>query len=479
MVACAAAGWLATGPALAIHDAGAPPAASEAVGAELPRPSDADLARVDALTLALLAPEREARAAALVALRSVDAALLPALDQRFRQLAVDPQRAPLKLLLRSIRRAADPWAGGRAPVGTLELIVEHPDRSSAFLRPLTALVAQLRMFEAIGTPAAARRVIAVYSSFGELLQADVERAIERLGDRAVAALIEATAHPAPRVAAWAKQRLDRMGKLIASEAIQVDDPALRPDILMAYGKTRDVGTARLLIGFAASDHAESRRAARQALMLLGEPGLPFLRDAHERATGRRPADEQAWDSVARALFAAFDRQRFADLHLWLDEGLAMFSRGDLPGARERLDQVLAGDPSFDRGPEMAPVYLALAEQQAEAEPEAALADLRRAEHLAGPGPLRDRALSLRRTLEARALLRRGVVDPALIHSARQLDPDNSRAAELEAQIAGQERGDALDLQRWIGVLLAATAVLILLAQLFASRRSAARAAPRP
>jgi hypothetical protein len=402
-----------------------------------------------------------------------DASFLPPLAERFEQLASGSTKAGLEVLLDEIReRSGEPRGTrqrARPPAQrpeTLELVVRYPDRSSGYLRPLTELLAYARMFEAIGTLPAARRVISGYVRFGEILRADTEQALARMGDRALAALIETTVHPTPRFAQWAKLELEGMGKHVASEAVQVSDPTLRADILLAYGKARDVGTARLLIAFAASERAQVRLAARQAVTLLGELGTVELRDAYETATGTSAPRSWSWRRVAEELFARFDGQRLSEVYGLFAEGRAAEARGELDAARAAFDQVLARDPLFERGALMVPVYLAFADRVADADPGAAELAARRAERLAGEGPSRDRALSLRYTLEVAELLRRGIIDDALLARARALDPQNRRAQALEAELATLMGSDRATFRRYVAaasILALALIALVVMA----------------
>ena len=426
--------------------------------------SAAQLERLDALMGELLAPDEPARLAALERVRAADTSLLSAAAERFDQLAGGSAKAGLEVLLDEIRGRRGEPRGARQRsrqaaerVETLELVVRYPDRTSGYLRPLTELLAYARMFEAIGTWPAARRVIAVYVRFGERWRPETEQALSRMGDRALAALIETTVHPTPSFAEWAKAQLEDMGKHVASEAVQVSDPALRADILLAYGKARDVGTARLLIAFAASERDQVRLAARQAVTLLGELGSVELRDAYETATGSSAPRQWSWRRVAEELFARFAGQRLSEVYGLFAEGRAAEARGDLDAARSAFDQVLARDPLFERGALMVPVYLAFAERALDADPRAAELAARRAERLAPEGRERDRALSLRYTLEAAELVRRGIVDDALLSRARTLDPDNRYAAALEAEIAARTGSDRATFRRYV----AAVSILVL------------------
>jgi tetratricopeptide (TPR) repeat protein len=452
---------------------------------ELDEATPEQLARLDGFIDQLLAPELEARSEALGRVRQVNASSLPALIQRFESLASTANKPALAVLLDRLRARPreQPEPGARGPMSRaseprrnvpsdyLEAVVTHPDRSSAFLRPLTEVLAYSRMFEAIASLPAARQVLAVYIRFGEFLRVDTELALTRMQDAAIAALIETTAHPAPRIAEWAKKRLDAAGKLVASEAVQVQDPVLRADILRAYGKTRDVETARLLISFAASERALVRLAARQAVNLLGEAGLWQLRDAYDKTVGKRAPGDWSWQRVAEELFAEFDRQRLSELYRLYARGRAAAESGDLAAAREAFDQVLAGDPNFERGAQMAPVYLALGEREADGDPEAAGLALRRAERLAPEGPIRSRALSLRYTLDARALLARGIVDEVLVQRARELDPKNERAAALEQTLQRRSQGNQTAYVRYLAAatILAMTLIALIIAALRQNR----------
>jgi hypothetical protein len=471
-----------------VGDAGAPQHPSSAVALrplpvweepELPRATPADLARVDGLVDQLTSPDREVRRQALGRVRELDESWLPAVAERYERLASGANKPALKVLFEKIRASAGQpdgatprrETGGAAP-DALTLCVEHPERSSSFLRPLTEVLAYSRMFEGIATLPAARRVVSVYVRFGEFLRVDTVEALARMQDASIAALIEATGHPVPRIAEWAKKLLEDRGKLVASEAIQVQDPTYRADILRAYGKTRDVETAKLLISFAASERALIRSAARQAVTMLGEPGAWQLRDAYEKAVGQRAPRQWPWQRLAQELFAEFDRQRLSDLYRLYDQGRAAVARGDLGAARDLFDQVLAIDPLFERGGDMAPAYIAFAEQQADSDAEAATLALRRAERLAGSGPVHDRALAFRLTLDARALAKRGIVDEVLVQRARALDPESRRAAQLEEQLLATRRDESGLFRRYVGALV--IVVLALAGSAFVALRARSR-----
>ena len=69
----------------------------------------------------------------------------------------------------------------------------------------------VRMLTQIGTTSAVRQLVQCYSHFGELVRIDLQRSIEKLGDKAVAALIEARQHDAQKVRGFAQRQLEALG----------------------------------------------------------------------------------------------------------------------------------------------------------------------------------------------------------------------------------------------------------------------------
>jgi hypothetical protein len=456
----------------------------------LPHWSEPDLApvesaaleRLDALTGRLVEGEPAQRLAARQELLAVDVTWLPALARRFDRLADGANKPALEALLERARehsrerlKAAARAAGQSGPVATpdyLELLLLHPDRSSPDLRALTEIIAYSRMFEKIATLPAARRVLDVYVRFGEFLRVDTQLSLARMQDAAVAPLIEATAHPVPRIAHWAQRQLQDLGKAQPSEALLVTDLNYRADILRAYGKIRNTSTARLLLSYAAHERAVLRQAAREAVTLLGPAGLWPLRDAYETTMGERAPNAWPWERLAREFFAGLDQQRQGKLYSSFNRGLKASQRGDLTSAGAAFDEVLAYEPAFERGALMAPVYLAIAEGQAESDADAAQLALRRAERLDPLGPTQARAQSLRHTLEARRLLERGIVDEALVRRARELDPANPRAQALLTQLLLDPTPSQLRTNRYLGAaVIAALGVLGLLIMGLRQRRA--------
>jgi hypothetical protein len=448
----------------------------------LPAPDPAALERLDQLLRQLNAPEPGLREQARRRVLEVDSSWLPAIAERLDRLAESADRSALAALLEKLRRqthdrlkaerGVDGTTALAALSDTFEMVVAHPDRSPADLRPLSDLIALSRMLERLGSAASARRIIVVYERFGELVRNDTQRALARMHDAALPALIEATGHPLRRIASWAERQLADMGKSLPNDALQVADPALRADILRAYGKARNRDAARLVIAYASNERPSLRRAAREAVTLLGGAALWPLREAYEKALAEPAPAQWAWDRLARELFAHFDRQRQAALYELFNQGRQAASRGDLDAARAFFDRVLTADPVFERGALMAPVYLAFAEQHADSDAAAARLALLRVERLQPSGPVAARALSLRDTLEARLLLARGIADELLVHRARDLDPDNQRARRLSAELALGSEQPPTHFGRFLAAgVIALLALLALLGMALRERRA--------
>ena len=119
---------------------------------------------------------------------------------------------------------------------------------------------------------------------------------------------------------------------------------------------------------------------------------------------------------------------------------------------------------------MAETYLRCASADVDPDPntraaaaERALLAASRAERLEPQNPVHDRALSLRQTLQAEALMQRGLIDRTLLERARQLDPQNQRAAALLEQVGSEARWQIGAWMRYLGagaiLLLGAAGVL--------------------
>ncbi|MEO8182652.1 MAG: hypothetical protein ABI895_27785 [Deltaproteobacteria bacterium] len=435
----------------------------------VPKAELAELELLDGLVEGLVASDPARRQEARRQVASVDTSWLSAVVERFERVADTPNKLALKELLertRTERRealAAEDKSGPLTTPDYLDWLVAKRDRSSPHLRTLTEVVACSRMLESIGSLPAVRRLVNVYVRFGEFLRVDTQLALARLGDRAIAGLVEATGHPVPRIASWAERQLVELGKSKPSDALQLEDPALRADVLRAYGRLRRLDVLNLLVSYASSELGPVRSAAREALTLYGEAAVWALREGYEKTLGTRAPLAWSWQRVARELFARFDQQRRADVFRWYEQGLDAQRSGDVHAACAAFDQTLARDPLFALGSSMVETYLRCASERADSDARGALLAAARAERLEPTGPLHDRALSLRQTLEVEALLGRGLVDRALLERARELDPHNQRAQALLDRLGSETRWNIGPWSRYLGAvaILALTGVGLL------------------
>jgi hypothetical protein len=251
-----------------------------------------------------------------------------------------------------------------------------------------------------------------------------------LKDGAVAALIETRRHKAEKIARWAERQLDRLGKAAPGEAVRTSSYETLADILRAYGRTKDPDAARVIVSYANSERYQVREAARQAVTLMGNVALWQLREAYEDVMGKRPRRDFGWERTARELFFEYDRLRIVVVSKLYETGIRAFQEGKLEEMGKAYDAVLTRLPQFDKGPEMANGYFALAEHLATSNPDEALTALVRVERLTNNETLRARAKSKRDTLAAMKRAKSGVFDASLLKSAIERDPTNQTAKHL-------------------------------------------------
>ncbi len=450
---------------------------------ELGTPSPESVEQVARLLERLLGEDDEDRRAAASEARTLRPDFVAAVNRRIDAIAEGADRKAMKRLLLDIRGEARDEirkqmraAGEKGEVQTpdyLDMVVEHPRLDDEAWQDLVRILALSRMLVGIGTVEATRSLVRIYVRF-DFLRIDTQLQLDKLGDKALAVLIETRRHEAKKVAEWAERRLDLMGKAIPSEAVQVTDYGVLADVLRAYGRIKDPDAARMIISFANSERAQIREAARQATALMGEVGNWQLRDAYENTVGKRAPRDWDWRRTARELFGEYDRLRLAYVYQLFEQGQKAHRAGQLEEMRAAYAKVLARNPLFEHRAEMAPGYFAYAQARADEDRSAAIDALRRAERLTPKeDPARKRVQSLLMTLEGEELLARGIADQELFHRAVDLDPTNERA-KRSFDVA--RRGDQAiqdEQQRWIGaVVIGAVALMaILLIVLWPRRRA--------
>lgn len=408
---------------------------------EVARPGAGDLAELDALLGRAVAEDPQAREAAVRELLEAKPEQVGAIRFRINAIADGADKEAMKRLLLRTRRELlerkddDESEQPSAGLDYLARLIEKPEPSSEAWRDLVSVLALSRMLESVATVEAVRGLIEVYARYGEFLRITTQNALNRLGEKSVAALIEAERHPAEKIGKWAARQLDTLGKGIPSEAIRTSDQAVLSDVLRAYGRTRNPDAVRIVVSFVSSERAQTREAARQALALMGDVASWQLRDTYENVVGKKAPRDWSWERTARELFAEFDRMRSAQVSKLFEQGQAARTRGDLEAMRASFDELLAFDPDFDERVELSAGYLAFARAHADKSRNQALMALRRAERL---DPQLKVATSLRLTLEAEALEESGIADATLLERALAADPSNSRA---KAALQRFERGE--------------------------------------
>lgn len=420
---------------------------------ELPRlpsletrdPAPADLAEVDDLLDRIGGDDDAARDDGVRRIQELTPRAVPALRRRLEGIAAKADKDAMKRLLGDIRRKAkgdaeeeqDPKEAATQDRATdyLDFVLKQPRPKDEAWRALVRTLALRRMFETIGTTAATRGIVEVYVRFGDFLRVDAQRSLARLGDKAVPALLEARRHPAEKIARWATRQLDALGRVTPGQAAQIADPLVLADVLRAYGRTRDLDAARIVVSFAGSERGQLREGARQAIALYGETGHWQLKDAYENVVGKRAARDWTWERTARELFGELDRLRREEVIGRFEAGKKAEASGDLAVMRASYDDVLARAPFFERSSEMVGGYLRYADKVAADKPEDAILALRRAERLSRNTPDHPKIESRLLTFEAERLANKAIADKNLLARARELDPSNTRARDAEARLA--------------------------------------------
>ncbi|HWL86286.1 MAG TPA: hypothetical protein VNO21_10810 [Polyangiaceae bacterium] len=331
------------------------------------------------------------------------------------------------------------------------------------------------------TEQAARQIIASVEGQGADREAAARR-LEELGDPSVPALIEAKARPnSLETRKWAIAVLEAMNKKIPGEAVQTKDSALLAEVLLAYGKTRDLDAVGAVFAFANAGQSTVREASREAIRRYGSDAMPKLRETYTNIESAVPPETWSPGDLARELFRAMDHVRLRDVYALLDDALAKAATGtgndagkadkpsqpdqtaQLDAAVQELDQVFARAPDLDRRGEAVPIYVRYARSLEDGDASRALDVYHRAERLAQSGTEKDRITSAIVWLEARKLEAHGIVDREALERALALDPENSKAKADYVRLADEEQTSTNRLRLKIG---AAAVLLLLLAATF-------------
>jgi tetratricopeptide (TPR) repeat protein len=315
--------------------------------------------------------------------------------------------------------------GGKEGGDLLETLVQQkPD--AATTRALTVM-ALVRALAHEGTIAATRQLVLLASDASGALRPELGRQMKQLGDRAVAALIEARRDPSTETRTWASALLEAMNKRSPGDAVQTRDNQSLADVLRAYANAKDLEALPVVLSFVGSERALVRTAAREATLTYGQDAVWKLRESYAALTGDQAPEGMPAADLAKKLFDAYDRFRLQEVYALLDAGLAKQNEGKLEEAIPSFDEVLARQPLLDRRSEMVPGYIAWAMTLEDKDRPAAQSYLRRAVRIDEAGPHAHEARAELQALEGEDLVQRGISDTEPFEQALALDPSNARA----------------------------------------------------
>jgi tetratricopeptide (TPR) repeat protein len=431
---------------------------------------------------ALLSSDPAARKAASSSIDRASPAMLPAIAEHLMRLSKTADRAGMAAVIAELvkpRHVDRDEIAGRLPDGGFNAATDWwaivmasaaPDRGA--WRDLASILGLSRLLAKIATTPAVRDLGALFGTYGELLRSDLERQLVLLGDRALPALIEMRRGESKEQRLWALKLLEALGKAIPGEAVQTGDDQLLVDVLLAYGRAKDVDAARVILSFANSDRRQIREAARQAVLLLGDAGFSPVRESYENMMNQKPPETWGWETTARELFRVFDRVRLVEANASMEEGLAALGQQDAETAAAAFDRALARDPALEKRAEMAPAYLAFARTLKDGDPLRAMANLRKAMRVDPSGTVARQAEAELLVLSAKDLSARGIVDEGSLRRALELDPDNADARAALQRIEAERQAASGRLAWYFGGALIALFAVGGLAAIAHGRRSA-------
>src|ERR1700722_12352947 len=268
-------------------------------------------------------------------------------------------------------RAVREHSGKEAGFDLVDALAQQkPDGATQRALIVTCL---LRALVHAATMPAAPQLVLLAADAGGVLRPELTRQMKQMGDRAVAALIEARRDPATETRTWASNLLESMGKRTPGEAVQVKDNQALADVLRAYAGIKDLDALPVVLSFVSSDRAQVRAAARAATLAYGQDALWKLREAYAALMGEQAPEGIAAVDLAKKLFDAYDRFRLQEVYALLTKGLAEQQDDKLALAIVDLYEVLACPPMLDRRAEAVPTYVAYGESLEDSDRPAALA----------------------------------------------------------------------------------------------------------
>lgn len=240
-----------------------------------------------------------------------------------------------------------------------------------------------------------------FSDEGMIYRDECGRYLRRMAPYSLPALVRSAAitkkYSSER--RYATYQLERMDLESPKKAVRAasGDEKLKAELLWTYGDAGFREAVSEVLEFTNDDSPAIRAAARKGLMKyltttppeapkrkLVKPGGQLsdkeealylnyreiadieLRRTHEEVFGEQPERRAKLVDMAEKLFAHWDAARAAVASTQVDAALAVAAAGDVTGAAQQLDRILALEDATDRGPEIARVYQLRAKQLEEA-----------------------------------------------------------------------------------------------------------------
>jgi tetratricopeptide (TPR) repeat protein len=449
--------------------ASAPPAASGASATSAP-----SAAELDAAIAKLADGDAEIRKLAARTLSSTPAEALPLLEVRVLR-APEGGTGPIWLTYDKLRKSLPPgtkeddfdWAQAAAGAG-----------NTPGARGLALIAAGMRAAERQGGVIGARLLVKLSVEHKGIFKPLATAALKRMGDHAVAALVEVRRDPDKDLRNFANKLLDGMGRFLPQDAVQVKDPQSLADVLVAFGKAKDPDALRVVISYLNADRVAVRDSARWAIAQFGADAKPILKETYEAFSGEKVSDDLPADKLLASLLGAYDKVRLAEVFHLLDEGIAHRDAGRLEEAIASFDALLARAPTFDRRAELAPAYFELGKRTAAKDRTQGRVLMSKAARLATGTPLSASIEAELAFLEAQDLLDHGVADTALLRKVVQLDPNHQGARDLLTRLESEERVRDDRFRRWAGAGAAGLVAALLAVLLVGRGKKAPPPSPR-
>ncbi len=465
---------------LALAFSGPAVAASSAPAASVAGSSNGEggmaISELERLLIPLGSPDIEKRRAAVSAVSGLNQEATRAIALKLADLRKPGNEAAVRDVLRAARDANSVQSATDA-FDLLDAVTRLPSPDTTPYRITLTTLCLSRALQHIGTTPAIRQLLTLSADHAGAFRNEVTRITKDLGERAIAAYIEARLDHSMEIRRFASNQLEAMDKKLPGQAVQTKSNQVLADVLHAYGAIHDMDAVSVVLSFVSSDRTQVRAAARESLTLYGQDAIWKLREAYTNLIGKSAPDAWSADQVARELFAAYDRFRLQEVYALFAEGLAKQKEGNLLAAVEAFDKVLARQPMLDRRAEMVAAYVAYGQSVEDADKPKALSIFRKAARLDPEGSRAGQIASSIAYLEGEDLLARGIADSDIFRRALALDAGNAKGrAELDRLEANAEaRHDRL--RRWsaAGAIVAAAIAGIVMLGGRRRRQTTARA----